>query len=288
MNKVIKVHRDAFLAEGYVVVRNILDRSTLDSINGEISELFAIQLRRLGLPIESGVWREAFQRNALRLLQADVSTYIATARLTQMLPSVHRLLICDPILNLARELGIAFPVISTRASIHIMSDVLKIPNGYHKSPPHQDWRSMQGSLDSIVLWLPTTPVSAKSHPLEVVPKSHLLGLLDTVEHIMTPTVSDARIAESSYVPVPMEPGDVIAFSSFLVHRTSDEDDGLTRVALSGRFNNALEQTYVAHGYPTPYKYSYQTDLIVKGFPTAGDLEKVFPGAVALEGKSDQR
>jgi phytanoyl-CoA hydroxylase len=278
MNKPVRVHRDSFLSEGYVVARNIVDKAALTSINEEIVELFCIQLRRLGLPIERGNSREAFQQNALRLLQADVSTYIATARLTQMLPSVHRLLICDPILDLARELGLAFPVISTRASIHIMSDVLKIPNGYHKSPPHQDWRSMQGSLDSIVLWLPTTPVSAKSHPLEVMPKSHLFGLLDTVDHIMTPTVSDRRVAESQYVAVAMEPGDVIAFSSFLVHRTSEEGDGLTRIALSGRFNNALEQTYVAHGFPTPYKYSYQTDLIVKDFPTTSDLAKIFPEA----------
>ena len=276
MNKIAKVRRDDFLADGYVVARDILDRSALDTINAEISELFAIQLQRLGLPVDPGESREAFQRNALRLLQADVATYISTARLTQMLPSVHRLLICGPILDLARELGLEFPVISTRASIHIMSEVLKIPNGYHKSPPHQDWRSMQGSLDSIVLWMPTTPVSAKSHPLEVIPKSHLLGLLDTAQHIMTPTVSDPRITEDQYVAVPMEPCDVIVFSSFLVHRTSEEDDGLTRIALSGRFNNALEQTYVAHGFPTPYKYSYQTDLIVKDFPTAVDLAKIFP------------
>jgi phytanoyl-CoA hydroxylase len=278
MNKSTKVSRERFLSDGYVVARGIIDLAALTAINEEIGELFAIQLRRLGLPVERDNSREAFQKNALRLLKADVSTYIATARLTQMLPSVHRLLICDQILDLARELGIAFPVISTRVSIHIMSDVLKIPNGYHKSPPHQDWRSMQGSLDSIVLWLPTTPVSVKSHPLEVLPKSHLFGLLETVDHIMTPTVSDPRIADSQYVPVPMELGDIIAFSSFLVHRTSEEGDGLTRIALSGRFNNALEQTYVAHGYPTPYKYSYQTDLIVKDFPVSSDLAKVFPEA----------
>jgi ectoine hydroxylase-related dioxygenase (phytanoyl-CoA dioxygenase family) len=278
MNKPAKFHRDSFLSDGYVVARGIIDAGALASINDEMSELFAIQLRRLGLPVDGGNGREAFLSNALRLLQADVAAYISTARLTQMLPSVHRLLVCDAILDLARELGLAFPVISTRVSIHIMSDLLKIPNGYHKSPPHQDWRSMQGSLDSIVLWLPTTPVSAKSHPLEVVPKSHLFGLLDTVEHIMTPTVSDPRASEDQYVSVPLPPGDVIVFSSFLVHRTSDQDDGLARIALSGRFNNALEPTYVAHGYPTPYKYSYQTELIFKDFPGQSDLAKIFPDA----------
>jgi phytanoyl-CoA hydroxylase len=282
MNVIVQTHRQQYLADGYVVARGILDRAMLYSINREISELFAIQLRRLNLPVESGDSREAFKNNAVQLLKVDVPTYISTARLTQNLPSVHRLLICDAILNFSRQLGVALPVISTRPSIHLMTADLRIPNGYHKSPAHQDWRSMQGSLDSIVFWLPTTPVSIRSNPLEVVPKSHLLGLLDTVEHIMTPTVSDARITEKSYVPIAVEPGDAIFFSSFLVHRTSEQDDGLVRIALSGRFNNAQEKTYVDHGYPTPYKYSYRTDLIFENFPSLADVATIFPAASERE------
>jgi ectoine hydroxylase-related dioxygenase (phytanoyl-CoA dioxygenase family) len=137
---------------------------------------------------------------------------------------------------------------------------------------------MQGSLDSVVFWLPLTPVSTRSNPLEVVPKSHLLGLLNTVGHVMTPTVSDGRITEQSFVPIAVEPGDVIFFSSFLVHRTSELDDGLVRIALSGRFNNAEEKTYVEHGYPTPYKYSYRTDLIYQDFPSLAELATIFPAA----------
>lgn len=114
--------------------------------------------------------------------------------------------------------------------------------------------------------------------MEFVPKSHLLGLLDTVEHIMTPTVSDPRITDDKYVPIPAEPGDIVFFSSFMVHRTGEDDDGLVRIALSGRFNNALEKTYVEHGYPTPYKYSYQTDLIYENFPTLDEVATIFPAA----------
>ena len=238
-------------------------------------ELFNIQLRRLGLSVDPGKSREAFRNNAVRLRKADIPTFISTARLTQMLPSVHRLLICDPILDLARDLGVAFPVIATRPSIHFITEDLTIPNVFQGSPPHQDWRSIQGSLDSIVLWLPTTSVSVMASALEVVPKSHVLGLLNTVEQIMTSGVSDLRITEESYVPIPVEPGDIIIFSSFLVHRTSDQDDGLVRIALSGRFNNALEENYVSHGYPTPYKYSYRSDLMFEDFPTLADLAKIF-------------
>lgn len=284
MNKMVAVapadaQRDAFLAEGYVVFRGVLDTAWLDQINAEMLELFRIQLRRLGLPIsQTGDFREDFHADALALLRADVPAYISTARMTQMFPSVHRLMISEPIMQVARRLGIEFPVISTRVSNHIISDLLKIPGGYHKSPPHQDWRSIQGSLDSIVLWAPTTPVSEQSHPLEVVPRSHLFGLCPTVEHIQTPAVEDPRIREEDYVPLAMEPGDVVAFSTFLVHRTGEQGDGKVRVAYSGRFNNAAEPTFVEHGYPTPYKYSYQTDLIVPDFPKAEHLRTIFPAA----------
>lgn len=271
--------REHFLAEGYVVLRGVLDTAWLDQINAEMLELFHIQLRRLNLPVTTGDFREAFHADALRLLQADIPTYISAARLTQMLPSVHRLMISEPIMQIARRLGLDMPVISTRVSNHIISESLKIPGGYHKSPPHQDWRSIQGSLDSIVLWAPTTPVTEQSHPLEVAPRTHLLGLLPTVDHIQTPAVSDPRVQESDYIPLSMNPGDVVAFSTFLVHRTGDQGDGKVRVAYSGRFNNAAEPTYAAHGYPTPYKYSYQTDLIVPDFPKAADLARIFPGAV---------
>jgi phytanoyl-CoA hydroxylase len=273
-----RADRQRFLTEGYVVVKAALDTVLLATINREIAELFTIQLRRLHLPVDAGDSRDAFTNNAVRLLRADVPTYISTARLTQNLPSVHRLLICDTIIGLTKDLGIELPVISTRPAVHFMTEDLKVPNGYHKTPPHQEWRSMQGSLDSIVFWLPATPVSTTSYPMEFVPRSHLLGLLDTVEHIMTPTVSDPRIADDKFIPILAEPGDIIFFSSFMVHRTSEADDGLVRIALSSRFNNAREKTYVEHGYPTPYKYSYRTDLIHEGFPTLSDVATIFPAA----------
>jgi ectoine hydroxylase-related dioxygenase (phytanoyl-CoA dioxygenase family) len=237
-----------------------------------------VQLRRLGLPVDRGGSREAVQANAARLLAVDVEAYINTARMTQMLASAHQLMASDAIVDIVRALGLSFPIISTRLSNHIMSDVLRIPGGYHKSPPHQDWRSMQGSLDAVVLWAPTTPVTERSHPLQVASGSHLLGLLDTVDHIMTPMVSDPRITEESYVSLPMEPGDVVAFSSFTVHRTGETGDGQVRIAFSTRYNNAEEPTYVEHGYPTPYKYSYRTDLIVPDFPKPSDIARIFPDA----------
>jgi hypothetical protein len=173
MSASIHADRVRYLAEGYVVVRSVIDTAILASINREIGELFAIQLRSLGQPVDAGDSREAFKNNAARLLKADIPTYISTARLTQHLPSVHRLLACDTVIGLVRELGLELPVICTRPTIAFMTGDLKIPNGYHRFPAHQEWSSLQGSLDGIVLWIPTTPVKECSNPIEFVPKSHL-------------------------------------------------------------------------------------------------------------------
>lgn len=276
MISTIKFDLQQFKAEGFYVVRNVLDRALLADINRDMDRLFAIQLERLGLEVDAGGTEETLNSNAVRLLRADVATYISTARLTQMLPGANMLMLSAPILDLARCAGIEFPVICTRLANHIMSDDLKIPNGYHKSPAHQDWRATQGSLDSVVVWAPTTSNVLERYPLQVVPGSHRLGLLDTIDHIMTPTVNDPRITEDSFIPLSVEPGDVVIFSTFLVHRTGEKSDGKLRVAFSGRYNNAVESSYALHGFPTPYKYSYQTELIVENFPTVDDVARYFP------------
>ena len=44
--------------------------------------------------------------------------------------------------------------------------------------PHQDWRSMQGSLDSLVIWIPFQMFMMGLVWLTI-PKSHKMGLVST-------------------------------------------------------------------------------------------------------------
>jgi hypothetical protein len=46
--------RETYRSEGYVVARGIIDVAALDEINREIADLFILQLRRLGLPVDAG------------------------------------------------------------------------------------------------------------------------------------------------------------------------------------------------------------------------------------------
>jgi len=154
--------------------------------------------------------------------------------------------------------------------------VLKIPGGYHKSPPHQDWRSMQGSLDSVVIWVPLTDIDFDGHPVEFAPGSHKLGLLETQPHPATPEVIDHRIKDEHFTPAFAKVGDAVVFSSFTVHRSREKgDDTRLRMAVSFRYNNIMEHTFIERGYPNPYSYKYRLDVMYPEFDTGAGVKKIF-------------
>ena len=235
---------------GVCLLERVMPQDNLTAIFHEIGRLFQLQAEHLGCDGVVGL-----QRLMRNVLHASPERYINTVRTTQDLPSVHRLLASDLTGYIASMFGVRFPIISTKASVHIMADDLAIVGGYHRSPPHQDWRSIQGSLDNVVLWIPLTPV--RGNGLEVIRGSHKHGLLPTKEHIMTPEVIDPERL-GPWEAINCDPGDVVAFSSFLVHRTA-AGPGL-RIAISTRFSNAAEPTFIERGFPTPYKTTYRLDV----------------------------
>ena len=67
-------------------------------------------------------------------------------------------------------MGCAVPTIPESPVFHVISEQLRIPNGYFGFEPHQDWTSIQGALDVMVCWVPLVDVSATT-PLMLVPES---------------------------------------------------------------------------------------------------------------------
>ncbi len=204
-------------------------------------------------------------------------SYLAAAKLTQYLPALHRLGVSDPMLDVLSRLGLAHPVISTRPVVHIISDALKVPGGYHRTPPHQDWRSVQGSLDAVVAWMPLVSAGADNAPLEVILGSHRNGLLPSEPHAFGNAVRDEAIAGETFHAIEAEPGDLVIFSMFLVHRTGAAQGDGVRWAVSFRYNNLDEPSFTARDYPNPYIYKPREDLFVEGFPGRADLAQIFGG-----------
>jgi ectoine hydroxylase-related dioxygenase (phytanoyl-CoA dioxygenase family) len=157
-----------------------------------------------------------------------------------------------------------------------MADQLKIEGGYHKTPIHQDWRSVQGSLDGLSIWLPLFDVGINDYPLEVISGSHRRGLLPSVDDAFGHRVADGEVDEADFSPMFLRRGDAVFFSGFLIHRTGAQGGNNVRIALSYRYNNAAEPSFVARNYPSPYVYRPDMRLLQDDFPTVDDVRRFFP------------
>jgi phytanoyl-CoA hydroxylase len=264
-----------FRRDGFSVVRDLIGIDTLDLLVADIGGVFGRRSRALGLDVEDPVDQPSLSALLTWLFDHDRQAYIATARQTQHLASVHRLGLAPELMRVVAELGLTVPALSTRPVIHYMADQLKVDGGYHKTPIHQDWRSVQGSLDGISLWLPLFDVGVRDYPLEVLRGSHHGGLLPSVDDPFGHRVADGQVDEADFVPVPVRRGDVIFFSGFLVHRTGNLGGERVRIALSYRYNNAAEPSFVARNYPSPYVYRPDMRLLQEDFPSADDVRRIF-------------
>ena len=268
--------RRDFRRDGFAVFEGLLAPAELDVVAADLLGVFTRRARAIGLEVPAGNGHDGFSQLLLRLFAADRASYLAAARQTQYLASVHQLGVSPPILRMLGEIGIDVPSQSTRPVIHFMADGLRIEGGYHKTPAHQDWRSVQGSLDGVTLWLPLYDVGLSDYPLEVVVASHRRGLLPSVDDAFGHRVADGEVPEDAFRALPLRRGDVVAFSGFLVHRTGAAGSERVRIALSYRFNNAADPSYVDRNYPMPYTYRADMRLLREGFPTAADVKAYFP------------
>ena len=266
---------DLLRRDGFSVARDLISIDTLDHLAADIFGVFGRRCRALGLEVADPVDQQSLSALLTLLFNHDRQSYIAAVRQTQHLAGVHMLGLAPELMRVVAELGLAVPALSTRPVIHFMADQLKIEGGYHKTPIHQDWRSVQGSLDGISLWLPLFDVGVRDYPLEVVRGSHFRGLLPSIDDPFGHRVADGLVDEKDFMPVPVRRGDVIFFSGFLVHRTGSLGGDRVRVALSYRYNNAAEPSFVARNYPSPYVYRPDMRLLQEDFPTAEDVRRIF-------------
>ncbi len=267
---------DHYRQEGWSVQRGLIPAATLDALMADIAGVFGRTARAAGIALPDPTDRASLSVLAVRLFNADRPAYASAAKQTQFLASVQRLCVGPEMSGMLERLGITVPALSTRPVIHYMADALKFEGGYHKTPAHQDWRSVQGSLDGVIVWLPLFDVGLNDYPLEVVTRSHRLGLLPSEDHVFGHRVADGLVAEDAFAPLLLARGDAVFFSSFLVHRTGAQGGDQVRVAISFRYNNAAEPTFVARHHPVPYIYRPDMRVVTEGFPTETDMRRFFP------------
>lgn len=258
---------------GYVVLEKVIPKERLLEIRRAIHLVFRFQLSQRCQPTSKKDSLESLHEDMQTLLRHDVPAYLATARYVAKLSALYQLSASDTIQEIMSEFGMPVCTMSTEPVMHIMSEKLKIPNGYFGLESHQDWPSVQGSLDVITMWMPFMDIGPEVYPVQVIPESHLKGLW---EGEITPhalKIKPELLKEEMFVSCPVPFGGVLLMNGFTVHRSATENCSGLRIASSTRYENPFEPTFAARGYPCAYKRTVERNFFTPNFPSIEQVQK---------------
>ena len=259
--------KDKYFDNGYLLLKDFLDKEIVEKILQDAKSIFQLQFDYLNLDSN-------FNENLKTLFKNHFQVFIDCGKQIQHLISLHKLSLDDKILTLINSLGIEKPNISTRPVLYFNHPDLAKEKSYHTVDAHQDWRSMQSSLDSLVIWIPLINIDKSLGALQIIPKSHLFGL-KTNEVVNGFGMVDTDIYDDEFIDVEVKQGDILVFSSFLIHRSGNNSSGQPRWSCHFRYNNLKESTFIKRGFPHNYIYKPESELITKNFPGIEDLKNIF-------------
>lgn len=199
-----------------------------------------------------------------------------TLKVMQKFLEVYNIGSTNKILSLVKCLGLKSPAFSTDPLIMLNSKFTNNKQGMGYAPYHQDWRTIQGSLNCLVIWVPLVKILSNMGSIFYLPSTHKKGLFKTKKHSWFETIplSNSEIAREKKDN--LEIGDAFIFSSFLVHRSAINKSNKIRVSLQYRFNDLAEQSYIQRNFPVNYKHAEpKKKIITKNFPKEKDLKSIF-------------
>jgi len=267
---------DYYKSNGFFIAKGLLDEQRIEAVRHSIANTFLSQLAEINAVAE--IEGDELFSVMQALHQHDIDRYKKTAAALWRKLDVYQLMHDPKIISFLRDkFGWQDVFVSGGQVAHIMAHELKIPNGYFGLISHQDFPSVQGSLDGVVVWLPLVNIDQHNFPLEVIPRSHKRGLLPMVnEGDVSYEIRPDQYQEEDYIPVEVEVSDVVFMSMFTVHRSSKNGtQGQYRIALSTRFDNANEPTFITRCYPSAYERHVHRAQYFLNFPTIEQINTIF-------------
>jgi phytanoyl-CoA hydroxylase len=265
--------RESFEERGFVRLNGFFSKEGVERVRTDAKWIFVKQMTSQDFVSRTDPDEKEFENGMARYFSGDLSGFINCGKACQHLISLHRLSLRDDIVAQLVALGVKRPNICTRPVLYFNSRHLAKSEVYYKSPPHQDWRSMQGSLNAIVVWVPLVDVPQKLGALEIISGSHLWGLQKSREDKWYRHIEGLR--DDQYQSIEMNAGDALFFSAFLVHRSGDNVTDSIRWSCHFRYNDLEEPTFVSRKYPNPYTYAPEQELVTKDFPSIEELQGIF-------------
>lgn len=244
---------------GYYLAKNLFPKIEIEAMNEEIRKIFCF------------FTKNGTDEEIISFFKEDFDAYYGCAILCQNLLSLLKLFTTKSLINLLNKLNLEYPTMNTKPLISFSSKELAKNEFYWKIPAHQDWHSTQGSINGVTCWIPLVNINNELGPLEVVPESHLLGSLD-YEDKGVPTLIKQ---DWQWQPLPMEIGDALILSNFLIHRSGiNKTNNKIRLTTHFRYNDAKESTFIKRKFPYHLIDKRKEGIIFT--PTIEEINSIFP------------
>lgn len=250
--------KEFFYEKGYYLFKSILSDKQVKKALCDIRHVF------------EAAYGQGDDRSIMDLFAKDFESFLGCAKACQNLVSISALACNNDLIEGLGLLGIRLPSFNTRPLISFSHKATAKREQNWKVGSHQDWPSVQGSLNGVTCWVPLLPVNSTLGPLEILPSSNRLGYL---EHNLIEVPILEQDPPGEFVPIPMDVGDVLVFNSFTVHRSGNNQSDCIRISAHFRYNDVLEPTFIQRKMPV-----FRTDLISKeigrpGWPNREEMEE---------------
>ena len=263
---------------GYLFLKDFFSNEEIKKVLDDAKSVFLrqfIEKKYLTNCNLEDISEEVFNNFLYRLFDEDIECLSNSGKQIQHLISLHSLSLQSKVIELLKQTGVQTPIISTRPVLYFNHPKLAKQKVFHTVDAHQDWRSMQGSLNSVVIWIPLVDINKDLGALEILPGSHLDGLrTDHIENGFG-MVSLSKEENDKLVSVEIKIGDALLFSSFLIHQSGNNITNKPRWSCHFRYNDLEDTTFINRKYAHPYIYKPIEELITKDFPSKEELIKIF-------------
>ncbi|GAB4223055.1 MAG: hypothetical protein Tsb005_16920 [Gammaproteobacteria bacterium] len=265
--------------QGYLLAKQFIPIDIINRLKAEVKDIFLRNYDFSSNIIQSTELDDKqFFKMLYNLFKHDLTHYLGAAKLANHTMCLHQLAVSELVVNALQELGLEQPVICARPLMWFHSPKLATTERYHRLPAHQEWSNMQGSLNGIVAWLPLTTIDDTMGHLQIIPGSHMQGLLafENKSNIDYPyALTEHQFKEDDFIEIQLEPGDCLFFSAFLIHRSGVNKSNRVRWTINFRYNDSADNTFIERHFPDPFIYDVSGKLQDDFHPDSNMLHTIF-------------
>ena len=250
---------------GYVVIKDIIQRKRLDSLLENIFKLYCKYSDDCdGIEENDSPWETSlFHEKLIELRKNKPDEFGAIYDSLKTSLSLTQLVSDDKVVDRVASL---LKIKSSDLSISEPMCRLDVPEDKRNALNWHQERSFfpqnRDGMNGLVCWIPLTDVTTEMGAIHISPKSHLEGQLklssnqkENSSYTTQIPVPEEFIKKYDDVIVPINAGDAVFFNMLLFHRSGENVSNKIRFAVQGRFHTATSEDFIPFdliNYYNPY------------------------------------